>query len=130
MRTEIREKTDNYRVYITDDGTEFYSRFSAVMHEAKEMKRLHPREIKSTGISTPDDQYINLYKVESLEDWNYLYKVAWEQNAYGNYLGPAWYGAIRHDGGDCQDEYEIIYMPIFIKQYDEFLNEIKDLTSE
>ena len=66
MRTEIREKTDNYYVYITDDGTEFY--------EAKEMKRLHTREIKSTGVLTPDDQYINLYKVESLEDWNYLYK--------------------------------------------------------
>ena len=129
MRTEIREKTDNYRVYITDDGTEFSSRFSAVMHEAKEMRRLHPRKIKSTGILTPDEDYINLYKVESLEDWNYLYKVAWEQNAYGNYLGPAWYGAICHDGGDCQDEYEIIYMPFYIRQQEEFLEEIKDLTS-
>ena len=130
MRTEIRERTNSYYVYIADDGTEFYSRFSAVMYEAKEMKRLHPREIKSTGILTPDDQYINLYKVESLEDWNYLYKVAWEQNAYGNYLGPAWYGAIRHDGGDDADEYEIIHIPIFIKQYDKFLNEIKNLTSK
>lgn len=130
MRTETREKTDNYRVYIADDGTEFDSRFSAVMYEAKEMKRLHPREIQSTGIFTPDDQYIDLYKVESLEDWNYLYKVAWEQNAYGNYLGPAWYGTIRHDGGDYQDEYEIINMSQFIRQQEEFLKEIKDLTSE
>ena len=129
MRIETREKTDNYRVYITDDGTEFYSRFSAVMHEAKEMKRLHPREIESTGILTPDEDYIYLYNIKSKEDWDYLYKVNWEQNAYGNYLGPAWYGAIRHDGGDYQDEYEIIHIPIFIKQYDKFLDEIKDLTS-
>ena len=131
MRTETREKTDNYRVYITDDGTEFYSRFGAVMHEAKEMKRLHPREIKSTGILTPDEDYIYLYKIQSEEDWDYLYKVNWEQNTYGNiYLSPGWYGAIRHDGGDYADEYEIINMSQFIREQEEFLKEIKDLTSD
>ena len=129
MRTETREKTDNYSVYITDDGTEFYSRFSAVMHEAKEMQRLHPRKIESTGILTPDEDYIYLYNIKSKEDWDYLYKVNWEQNTSGDiYLSPGWYGAIRHDGGDSQDVYEIIIMSHFIRQQEEFLKEIKNLT--
>lgn len=130
MHTETREKTDNYRVYITDDGTEFYSRFSAVIHEAKEMKRLHPREIESTGILTPDEDYIYLYNIKSKEDWDYLYKVSWEQNVYGDtYLSPGWYGAIRRDGGDYADEYEIINIKFLIRQQEDFLKEIKDLTS-
>lgn len=116
-------------VYVSIDGTHHYDRASAVRHDA--MALSGTRYIEQNGIDLPNDEgYMMLYNITCQEDWKYLWYTAWEQNTYGTeYVGPGWYGALWHDGGDYADEYEIIKISSYVNKQEIFLTELKHLTS-
>lgn len=127
-----REKVPatNYQtVYISQDGTRHYSRSAAIKHDAALFA--NTRTVKSNGLFLPDDEtYMCILNVTCQEDWDYLFYAEWEQNIFGDkYTGPGWYGSIWHDGGDYPDSYEIIKIDsAYLKRYENFINELKDLT--
>jgi hypothetical protein len=132
MKIEYEQKATSVPVYVADDGTKHTYRSQAIQHDAAYW-RLHKfREITRDGIfDTVQDIYVYLYKITCQEDWDYLNYVEWGQNTWGvKYTTPGWYGAIRHDGGDYADDYEIFRIDEYVKSYEEFLTELKHLTSK
>ena len=132
MKIEYEEvPVTNYKaVYVSQDGTRYYNRYAAVAHDADIFA--DTREVKQDSLFLPDDEtYMYVSNVTCPEDWNYLYYTEWEQNISGDkYTGPGWYGSIRHDGGDYADSYEIIKIDSnYLKKYEDFIEELKHLTS-
>ena len=122
---------DYKTVYISQDGERYYSRSAAVAHDAAIFA--NTREVKHDGLFLPDDEtWMRVFNITCQEDWDYLYYTEWEQNiSYGTeYTGPGWYGSIKHDGGDYDDDYEIIKIDSsYFKKYEDFIRELKQLTS-
>ena len=120
----------NYQtVYISQDGTRYYNRSAAVAHDAAIFA--DTRSVIHDGLFLPDNEtYMRIFNITCQEDWDYLYYTEWEQNIFGRkYNGPGWYGSIMHDGGDYPDSYEIIKIDsTYLKQYENFINELKNLT--
>ena len=133
MKIEHEEvPVTNYRtIYISQDGTRHYSRSAAVAHDAAIFA--NTREVKHSGLFLPDDDtWMIVFNITCQEDWDYLYYTEWEQNiSYGTeYTGPGWYGSIKHDGGDYDDDYEIIKIDSnYFQKYRDFLNVLNNLTS-
>lgn len=130
MEIKYEPRTTEYRpVYISIDGTCHYDRTSAIIHDAASLAGT--RYVEQESIDLPDDEtWMRVFNVTCKEDWNYLYYTEWEQNTFGSdYTGPSWYGSIRHDGGDYDDEYEIIKIDEnYFQKYNNFLNKLKNLT--
>ena len=124
------EPTIGYKpVYISIDGTQYYTRAGAVIHDAASYAGT--RYVEQENIDLPDDEtHMTVSYITCKEDWDYLYYTQWEQSIFwGDYTGPGWYGSIKHDGGDYRDEYEIVKIDEnYIQKYTDFLNELKDLT--
>lgn len=131
MRKKYIQKQVTDVVWISDDGKEHSSRYSAVQQDAAIIYNKGKRDIPSTGISLPDDEYyMDLYFIKNEEDWKYLNYTEWEQNSTGDkFSGTGWYGVICHDGGDYTDSYEIIKIGPYIKKQEIYLQELKHLTS-
>lgn len=126
---EFENRPHSYPVYVTEDGARYRFRSDALRHEALLLKG--SRKIEENGIMVPyDEVYMNLYNITCKEDWDYLWKVNWEQNTAGDeFTTPGWYGVIWHDGGDYSDSYEVINIANFLQKQENFLQELKDLTS-
>ena len=124
------EPTTGYKpVYISIDGTQYYTRAGAVIHDAVSLAET--RYVATSGIFLPDDEtYMRVFNITCKEDWDYLYYTEWEQNTFcDEYTGPGWYGAIKHDGGDYADRYEIITIDEdYYNKYETFIDDLKHLT--
>ena len=122
----------NYKVvYISQDGTCYYNRAAAIAHDAAIFA--HTRKVKQDGLFLPDGEtWMRVFNITCQEDWDYLYYTEWEQNIDGDkYTGPGWYGSIFHDGGDYINSYEIIKIDAnYLKKYEDYIKELKDLTFE
>ena len=126
MKEENRVGSQEYKVYITDDGKEFINKREAEMHELK----LKPeRQIPKHYIELlAADDYAYCYKIESEDDLKYLQQKIWLQNAYYHYDGPGWYIAIRHYGGDdYPDDYNVVSVKYYSSQLEADLNTLKEL---
>ena len=120
----------SYRpVYISVDGTRHYDKYSAIRHDAVALAGT--RHVMRSSIELPDDEtWMQVFNITCKEDWDYLYYTEWEQNTFcDKYTGPGWYGAIKHDGGDYADRYEIITInKDYFNKYETFIDDLKHLT--
>jgi hypothetical protein len=124
MKAERRTRTLEYLVYVTSDGKEFDSPKAAEKHEAELLpKKQIPRHYIYFNII--DSAYV--YKIESEEDLEYLDATEWNHNAYWTYNGPDWYMAIRNDGGDYPDSYDVFYLKNFLSDLESDVNKLKNL---
>ena len=130
MEIEYEPGVISYRpVYISVDGTRHYNKYSAIRHDAVSLAGT--RYVATSGIFLPDDEtYMRVFNITCKEDWDYLYYTEWEQNTFcDEYTGPGWYGAIKHDGGDYADRYEIITInEDYYNKYETFIDDLKHLT--
>ena len=131
MRIEHEEVpvTKLKTIYISQDGTRYYSRSAAVAHDAAIFA--NTRKVEHDGLFLPDDEtWMRVFKITCKEDWDFLYYTEWEQNVLGDkYTHPGWYGSIMHDGGDFPNSYEIIKIDSnYFKKYENYIKELKDLT--
>lgn len=126
MRTETRTRTHEYNVYITADGKEF-----TTPREAKEYETilLHKRQIPShyVNFDSLDVEDACIYEIESEEDLKYLNVTEWKHNAYWTYKGPDWYIAIRHDGGDYPDDYDVFSVKHYLSLLESDVNKLKKI---
>ena len=129
MRTETRTHTHEYNVYITADGKEFNT-----PREAKDYETilLHKRQIPSHYVifDSLDVEDVCIYKIESEEDLKYLNVTEWYHNAYWTYKGPDWYIAIRNDGGDYPDDYNILSVKHYLSLLESDVNKLKKIEEE
>lgn len=125
MKEEIRVRSQEYKVYITSDGKAFTSKQDAEKHEVELMPEKHiPKNY--IELLTAED-YGCCYKIESEDDLKYLQQKIWLRNAYYQYDGPGWYIAIRHDGGDYEDDYDVFSVKHYIQNIQHDLNALKEL---
>lgn len=126
MRTETRTRTQEYHVYITTDGKEFDTPREAKEHEDT---LLHERQIPNTHVlfDSLDVDGAYIYKIESEEDLEYLNATVWYHHAYWTYKGPDWYIAIRNDGGDYYDDYNVLSVKHYLSLLESDINKLKKI---
>ena len=126
MRTETRTRTHEYNVYITTDGKEFDTPREAEKHEAT---LLHERQIPNhyEHFDSLDVDSAYIYKIESEEDLKYLNATVWYNHGYWTYKGPDWYIAIRNDGGDYYDDYNILSVKYYLSLLESDINKLKKI---
>ena len=128
MKEEIRVRQQEYKVYITSDGKAFTSKRDAEKHEVELMpEKQIPKEYIEL-LTTEDYGYC--YKIESEDDLKYLQQKVWLQNAYYHYDGPGWYIAIRHDGGDYPDSYDVFSVKRYLSLLESDVNTLKKIEEE
>jgi hypothetical protein len=129
MEKELKQMYYETTVYKCSDGTTFTSRYQAALHESNYMNG--KRKIEQRYLDNPlTGDYWWLHKIDSQEDWDYLYIVAWFQNiSEGEYSGPGWYVSIESDGGDYANSYNVFRLDEAMNQMSEFLVDLKTLTS-
>ena len=129
MKTETRTRTQEYLVYVTSDGKEFDSQKAAEKHEVELLpKKQIPRHY--VHFNSLDVEYAYIYKIKSEEDLKYLDATEWNHNAYWTYKGPDWYIAIRHDGGDYDDDYDILSVKHYLSLLKSDVNTLKEIEEE
>lgn len=128
MKEETRVRPQEYKVYITDDGEEFTNKREAEKHEVELMPK---KQIPTDYIELlTTESYERCYKIESEDDIKYLQQKVWCRNAYYQYDGPGWYIAIRNDGGDYADSYDVFSVKHYIQNLQHDLNALKELEAE
>ena len=128
MKEETRIRQEEYKVYITDDGKEFTNKQKAEKHEAELLPK---KQIPNyyLGFNIIEDAHV--YKIESEEDLEYLAATEWkEDTSYWTYDGPDWYIALRHDGGDYPDDYNVLPVKSYIRGLQYNLNALKELETK
>lgn len=131
MKIKYEPSITYKHVYVSIDGTVYFHRSDAIRHDAEIISNTNARYIEQESLELPDDEtYMVVSHITCKEDWDFLHYTEWEQNHFGDkYTGPGWYGSIKHDGGDCADEYEIIKIDSnYFKKYEDYINNLKDLT--
>ena len=128
MKEEIRVRSQEYKVYITNDGKAFTSKQDAEKHEVELMPEKQIPTCYIELLTTEDYGYC--YKIESEDDLTYLQQKVWCRNAYYQYDGPGWYIAIRQDGGDYEDSYDVFSVKHYMKNLQHDLNALKELETK
>ena len=115
-------------VYVTSDGEEFEQEYFARRHE----RNITPERkiISSSWDIGAENTYITCYKVENKDDYDYLDFKKWNNCGSGVYDGPGWYMAIKYDGGDYDDSYEIYKVSDYIKILEDSIQTLKDCIDE
>ena len=115
-------------IYICSDGMEFEIESDARAHEDSLIKK---REIKMDYIelNSLDCYGAYCYYITEEDDLKYLEVTSWAHNGFYKYKGPGWYMAIKYDGGDYSDSYEITLVEDYIHPLEEDINKLKHLTS-
>ena len=130
MKTEYRKEPvmANRTVYITEDGKEFDRERDAKLHESRILE--NTRHVKSKYYVTFDEYYTQLWYITCPEDLDYVKRVHllyyYEVDKYD---GPGWYMTICDTGGDGPDTYDIYKVDKYIKQMEDKINELKELTA-
>ncbi len=114
--------------FITSDGYEFTSEREAIMHEDS-LIPIRKIEYYYLSLSTLDEGGADCYKITEEADLEYLQAKEWSHNGQDEYDGPGWYLAIRHDGGDYNDTYEVIKVDNYKIMLEDDLSNIKCLTN-
>lgn len=126
----IKEQVRQSMVYITSDGKEFKYKGDAQRHEEKISMPERSIPCKTVTLHTQDDFYNTFcYNIQNEDDFHYLEVKEWKYNYYGKFDGPGWYLAFRHDGGDYDDDYDIIKLDEYLAQLEEDVENLKDLTN-
>lgn len=131
MKIEIRKEPviSNTKVYITEDGKEFTREYDAKLHESRILEGT--RKIKTHYYKTFDENYAQLWYITCPEDLDYVERVHllyyYEIDKYDE---PGWYMTVCNYGGDGPDSHDIYKVNNYLKELEERLNELKDLTSE
>ena len=120
--------TVNRVFYVCKDGREFDTREMAQLHEDSLWT---PRKIEEYYLNLEGMEVSGLcYKITEEDDLNYLQAKEWGHYATFDYIGPGWYFAIFHDGGDYHDSYEVVKIDQYKAMLENDLKEIQYLTSD
>jgi hypothetical protein len=129
MRAEVREilTTEHKTYYIADDGTEFTSPRACEQYEFEQEKNKH--KLKWYPCTALEDIPAKLWYIHSEEEFKWLKKTEWVHSyVNGEFTEEGWYIVPRYDGGDYRDEYDVLFLDAYIRDYERRIQKLKDLT--
>jgi hypothetical protein len=123
-----KTRTITEKIFVTSDGKEFTYKRDAEKHEVELMPEKQIPTDYIELLTTEDYGYC--YKIKSEDDLKYLQQKIWLRNAYYHYDGPGWYIAIRHDGGDYPDSYDVFSVKRYLSLLESDVNTLKKIEEE
>ena len=132
MRTEVREETRQYTVYITEDGKEFTNRHQALIHDGELIKQKDPRDIPKDYIVMLDEEESGyMYYCKTEDDLHYIGATEWfNYSLIDGFTGPGWYVSIYRDGGDHYNYYDVYSFDKYFKTMKERVAEYESIMKE